>query len=99
MCIPDGKDFNTTAFDVIFPSDEDETHPISGMDVPVLIVDDVIDEANEQSFVVRLEVVSTASKGALNIGRSVATAVIQDDDGETVQFSSSCLIPLIFCLN
>lgn len=81
-CSVDGNDFNTTAFNVVFLADEDETHLTSGMDVPVPIFDDIIDEANEQSFIVHLEIVSTTSREALNIGRSVATGVIQDNDGK-----------------
>ena len=79
----DENDFDTTAFNVIFPADEDEESPITIVNAPVPIVDDATDEAEEQSFMILLEVLNATDIDALTIDRSVATGIIQDDDSES----------------
>ena len=79
----DNQDLNITTFNVIFPADEDEASPITGVNAPIPILDDDINEAVEQYFIVQLIIASAVDPDTLNIGCDVATCIIQDDDGES----------------
>ena len=53
------------------------------MNAPIPIVDDDIDEAEEQEFVVTLNIIDAVDESSLNIGRNVTIGIIQDNDGKS----------------
>ena len=63
---------------VTFQPDE-RGRQINAVDTPVSIVDDDVNEADEQNFVVTLDIVSATD---LIISRKDALCRINDDDGE-----------------
>ena len=55
---PDLNDFNNTNITLIFEPDENAPAMIRVMNAPIPIIDDVINEATEQVFVVELRLIS-----------------------------------------
>ena len=82
----DTEDFDTTAFDIEFPSDEGVPGPSNTLNVPVPVVDDELNEREEQYFITRFEVVDAINPDGLDITRDVATVVIGDNDGKCINF-------------
>ena len=76
----DTNDFNDTAFDVIFPADE--VVNIAGVVETLRIVDDEIDEAQEQVFIILLEVLDAVNFDLITITRNTSFGRIIDNDGE-----------------
>lgn len=62
---------------VQFPADENEPSSVNDISAFIPIVDDDIDEAPMQTFIVLLE-----STNAVSITRGVATCNILDNDGK-----------------
>lgn len=83
LCIMyvDEDDFSATSINTIFAADENNNSPISAIDVPVSIADDDIDESCEQYFIVMVEIIDAVNVASLNLGLSVATVIIGDNDG------------------
>ena len=76
------NDFNTTAFEVTFSPNEGETTPIAEIPAFISIVDDEINEADHQYFIVFLEIIGAVNFDLIEIGRNVSTCIIIDNDGE-----------------
>ena len=76
----DTNDFNATAFNVIFPADEIVNIPDVEEFIP--IVDDEIDEAQEQVFIILLEVLEAVNFDLIRITRDTSFGRIIDNDGE-----------------
>lgn len=68
---------------VIFPADENETEAIIKMNASITIFDDDINEAEEQIFIILLEVVDLVNPDAINIQLTVASCHIIDNDGKS----------------
>ena len=78
----DTNDFDSTAFDVTFPADE--VMNIADLLTTIPIVDDEIDEALEQVFIIVLEVLRAVNANLITITRSTSFGRIIDNDGETL---------------
>ena len=78
----DEQDFNSTAVIMSFPADEgqDERRPV--VTVPIDIVDDQVNEAERQYFVVHLEVISAVSVDLITIGEDRSICSIEDNDSK-----------------
>ena len=76
----DTNDFNDTAFNVIFPADEIVN--IADVEEFIPIVDDEIDEAQEQVFIILLEVLDAVNFDLLRITCNTSFGRIIDNDGE-----------------
>ena len=76
----DTNDFNATAFNVTFPADE--VMNIADVLRLIRIVDDEIDEAQEQVFIIFLEVLEAVNFDLITITRSTSFGRIIDNDGE-----------------
>ena len=81
ICIADFNDFDNSVIVVTFQADE-TGRQMNDVDTPVSIVNDTINEAEEQNFVVTLDVVSATDVSSLTISRKDALCRIIDDDGE-----------------
>jgi len=80
--LTDTADFNTAIFNVTFPSDERRASPIADVPSPIMIVDDEIDEAEEQFFIVYLEIIEAVEPNLITITRANSTCIIVDNDGK-----------------
>ena len=80
MCIiPDLQDFNNTVITITFDPDEEERD--SERAVTVAIVDDDINEAIEQVFVLQLALINSVNPGGVDLtSRSSSLFRIIDDD-------------------
>ena len=76
----DTNDFDATAFNVIFPADEIVN--IADVEEFIPIVDDEIDEAQEQVFIILLEVLEAVNFDLIRITRNTSFGRIIDNDGE-----------------
>ena len=79
--ISDLNDFNSTPVTLIIPPDEQS---LGVVDFPVTIgiVDDAINEATEQVFVVQLQVVNSTSQSSIDLSsRPSSLCRIIDNDG------------------
>ncbi len=77
------QDFNPTVLAVTFPADEAPSETIFYVDVPITIVDDDINEA-EQNFIVYFEVIDAINENLILSERNVAVCTITDEDGEYI---------------
>ena len=80
----DYEDFNNSVLYVEFPTDRD------AVEVAIPIVDDDIDEADEQVFIIFLEVVNATNLDNLGILENRETSVgrIRDDESKYVRRSN-----------
>ena len=76
----DTNDFNATTFNVTFPADEFTN--IADVLRLIRIVDDETDEAQEQVFIIFLEVLDAVNFDLITITRSTSFGRIIDNDGE-----------------
>ena len=76
----DTNDFDTTPVNVTFSADE--VVRIDDVIGPISIVDDEIDEAREQVFVIFLEVLEAVNFDLITITRSSSVGCIVDNDGK-----------------
>ena len=73
-------DFNNTNITLIFEPDEDGT-PMNERSAPVPIVDDAINEATEQVFIVELRLVSSLDPARVDLStRPSSLCKITDND-------------------
>ena len=79
--LADEADFNTTIFNVTFPSDEGHL-PIADVPAPIMIVDDPIDEAEEQFFIVYMQIIEAVEPNMITVTRANSTCIIVDNDGK-----------------
>ena len=77
----DDEDFNSTAFTIVFPADEDAPSLTRSLNAPIPIVDDDINEADEQYFFAKLEGFDGVNLDSVIIERDFAMVVIGDNDG------------------
>lgn len=84
MYNPDNRDFDTAAFNVTIPADENAPFPGTTL-IPITIPvnDDSINEA-EQLFVVYVEVVQSSAVNTLSIGNNIHLCHIIDNDGKVL---------------
>ena len=73
------NDFNKTNITIIFEPDEDA--PVTQKSAPILVVNDAINEATEQVFVVELILISSLNAATvdLTIRPSSLCRIIDDD--------------------
>ncbi len=79
--IKDLNDFDPTVLTMTFPADEAPSETIFDLDVPIVIRDDDIDEA-EQDFIVYFEVIDSINGNLILSERKAAVCRIADDDRE-----------------
>ena len=75
-------DFNTTVIEVAFPSDANLGTSLADVDAPIRVKDDTKDEADNQFFIVYLELVDAINPSTINIERDTATIIIVDNDSK-----------------
>ena len=76
-------DFSTDAIDITLPADEGASLVLQ-IDAKVAIVDDQIDEADREYFILRLSL--TSSSPSVFLDDSVSVGIIADDDGRSENF-------------
>ena len=68
---------------IIFAPDEDENRIVNDVAAPIAIVDDLINEAIEQVFVVQLQLISSVNPGSIDLTvRQASLCRIIDDDSK-----------------
>ena len=88
IVILDEHDFDTSVIVKTFEADEAPLPTIFDLDIPVSIVDDSIDEA-EQNFIVYFEVIDAVNSNTYVINRNLAICRIADNDRKYVLASDS----------
>ena len=79
--VTDFSDFANSTLTVTFQADE--ANPVNELSVPVTIIDDDVNEAMEQDFVVVLKLRESANQGSVHLGtRNSSLCRIIDDDGK-----------------
>ena len=75
------NDFNNTNITLIFEPDENAVVLVSEMSVPIPIVDDAINEATEQVFIVELRLVSSINPATVDLSKrpSSLCGIIDND--------------------
>ena len=86
MFCTDTADFNTTVFKVTFPSDANLAASLADVDAPIRIRDDAKDEADNQFFVVYIELVDAINPDTIVIEREWATIIIVDNDSKQKKY-------------
>ena len=75
---PDYEDFDNTTLFATFPID----NTVLSRELRIPIVDDDIDEADEQVFIIFLEVVNATNFNKVNVGRKTSIGRIKDDESK-----------------
>ena len=75
---PDYEDFDNTTLFVTFPNDD----TVFSRELIVPIVDDDIDEAEEQVFIIFLEVINATNLNRVNVYRNISIGRIIDDESK-----------------
>ena len=73
---PDYEDFNSATLSATF------TDTVSSRELKVPIVDDDVDEADEQVFIIFLEVINATNINKVNINRNTSIGRIKDDESK-----------------
>ena len=81
VCAGGGEDFSTDALDITFPADESEENIQLQLPAVIPIVDDNIDEAEREYFIVHLSQIDHALPG-LVLGTTISIGGIEDNDGK-----------------
>ncbi len=85
LVYPDYKDFDNTTLIAKFPVDEG-LDPVTSVELTICIVDDEIDEADEQVFIILLEVINATNIDKVNIvDRKTSIGRIKDDESKYVE--------------
>ena len=74
-------DFSTMPMTITFPADELADDPTEQIAVNIALVDDMIDEADREYFVLYLSLTNGASSLGLTLGTTVSVGGIDDNDG------------------
>lgn len=83
----DEDDFDKKALTIMFPPDEDEASPITRVPASIPIVDDEVDEAREQVFIVYMEVLNATNRELLITDeQNVSICTIIDNDRKCTAF-------------
>ena len=77
-------DFDGTVLEIIFPADENLSEPIIELPANIPIINDEIDEANVQQFVVFLQAFSALAPSRVKIDQNTSICNIIDDDCESI---------------
>ena len=81
-------DFSTDAIDITFPADEGASLTLQ-IDAVIPIVDDQIDEADGEYFILHLSLLNGASfSPSATLSDSVSVGTITDNDGKS---ENSCM--------
>lgn len=78
----DLADFNNTVIRITFDPDEDEAEIESERSAPIAVVDDTVNEAVVQVFVVQLQLISSENPGSVDLLRQASVCKIIDDDSK-----------------
>ena len=73
-------DFDGTVLEIIFPSDENLSRPIFELPADIPIVDDEINEANLQQFIISLRLSSALNTSRVKIEQNTSICNIIDND-------------------
>ena len=76
-------DFDGTVLEIIFPADENLPRPIFELPANIPIVDDEINEANIQKFIVSLQLFSALHSSHVKIEQNTSICNIIDNDGKS----------------
>ena len=95
LLLIDTNDFNATVFEVVFPGGETS---IADVDAFISINDDEIDEADDQFFVVYLEIVNATNRLA-QLERVISICNIVDNDREFDYSIYGCVLISLSCSN
>ena len=77
----DLEDFNNTVIRITFNPDEDVN--VNDVNVPIIIVNDSINEATEQVFISQLQLISSVNPSSVDLTTRLATLCrIIDDDSK-----------------
>ena len=83
-------DFSTNAINITFPADEGASLVLQ-IDAKVPIVDDQIDEADREYFILHLSLIDGASSSSsIILNDPVSVSTIFDSDGESVVSGGTC---------
>ena len=80
-------DFDGSVLEIIFPADENLSEPIFELPADIPIVNDEIDEAKVQQFVVFLQVDSALQTSGVEIKQNKSICNIIDDDRESIMIN------------
>ena len=75
---PDYEDFDNTTLFATFPIED----TVLSRELRIPIVDDDIDEADEQVFIIFLEVINATNFNKVNINRNTSIGRIKDDESK-----------------
>ena len=78
---PDYEDFDNTTLFATFPID-DGLSSVNAVELTIPIVDDAIDEAIEQVFIIFLEIVNATNFNKVNVNRNTSIGRIRDDESK-----------------
>ena len=87
----DEEDFDVSEVSVTFLANEDVVRPTTIL-VPIPVVDDNKDEADEQLFIVYLEAIGMNPEW-IEISRKFSICRITDNDGESIQYCKITIEP------
>ena len=73
---PDCEDFDSTTLSATF------NDTVSSREIKIPIVDDEIDEADEEVFIIFLEVINATNFNKVNINRNTSIGRIKDDESK-----------------
>ena len=74
-------DFSTMPIQITFPADELADDVTKQITVNIALVDDNVDEADREYFVLYLSLTNGASSSGLTLGTTVSVGGIDDNDG------------------
>ena len=79
---PDSNDFNNTVIRITFDPDENKTHVSDDERAAhIALINDAVNEADEQVFIVQLRLINSTNSGAIDITiRQNSLCRITDDD-------------------
>ena len=99
VVLSDFNDFNNTVIRITF--DPDESTPHNEHAAPIAVFNDLINEADEQVFIVKLRLVNSTNADAVNLStRPASLCKIIDDDRKlnNMQCSKIYFVYYINCL-
>ena len=93
MYYTEAEDFNNSVHEMVFPADERDPLPTLIMRADIPIVNDDIDEADEQQFIVFLEIINATDLSRVdNSLRNITICKIIDDDCKSLG-TPKCELP------
>ena len=83
MIFTEEADFDGTVLEIVFPADENLSRSIFELPADILVVDDEINEAGAQQFIVSLRVFSALNISLVQIEKNTSICNIIDDDSKS----------------